>query len=60
MIVEDVFGYYGMGYFVVKAVSQYDYPAILAFTVIVGIAVIAANFVADLLYAAADPRVRLT
>lgn len=60
VIVEDVFAYHGMGYFTVQAVFNYDYTAILAFTVIVGVSVILANFIADLLYAAADPRVRLT
>ena len=60
VIIEDVFAYHGMGYFTVQAIFNYDYTAILAFTVIIGIAVIAANFVADLLYAVADPRVRLT
>jgi peptide/nickel transport system permease protein len=60
VIIEDVFAYHGMGFFSVQAIFNDDYTAILAFTTIVGISVIAANFVADLLYAAADPRVRLT
>jgi peptide/nickel transport system permease protein len=60
VIIEDVFTYYGMGYFTVQAIYYFDYPAILAVTLIVGIAVIAANLAADLLYAVADPRVRLT
>jgi peptide/nickel transport system permease protein len=60
VIIEDVFSYHGMGYFTVQAIYNDDYPAILAFTVITGIAVILANFVADVLYAMADPRVRLT
>ena len=60
VIIEDVFSYHGMGFFTVNAIYNDDYTAVLAFTVISGIAVIAANFVADLLYAVADPRVRLT
>lgn len=60
VIIEDIFSYYGMGYFTVQAIYNFDYPAILAITLIVGIAVILANLVADLLYAVADPRVRLT
>jgi len=60
VIVEDVFGYYGMGAFSVNAIFNFDYTAILAFTLVTGLAVIGANFVADILYAAADPRVRLT
>ncbi len=60
VIVEDVFAYYGMGYFTVQAIYFSDYPAILALVLITGLAVILANLIADLLYAAADPRVRLT
>jgi peptide/nickel transport system permease protein len=60
VIIEDVFAYHGMGYFTVQAIYNDDYPCILAFTIITGINVIVANFVADILYAVADPRVRLT
>lgn len=60
VVIEDVFAYHGMGYFTVNAVYNLDYPAILAFTVIIGFSVVAANLIADLLYAVADPRVRLT
>jgi peptide/nickel transport system permease protein len=60
VIIEDVFSYHGMGFFTVQAIFNDDYVAILAFTIIIGVSVILANFVADLLYAAADPRVRLT
>ena len=60
VVVEDVFDYHGMGWFTVNAIYNLDYPAILAFTILVGLSVIVANLAADLLYAAADPRVRLT
>jgi peptide/nickel transport system permease protein len=60
VIVEDVFFYHGAGWFTVNAIYNFDYPAILAFTVIIGLSVVVANLVADLLYAVADPRVRLT
>jgi len=60
VIVEDIFDYHGMGWFTVQAIYGLDYVAILAITVVVGITVILANFVADILYGLADPRVRLT
>jgi peptide/nickel transport system permease protein len=60
VVVEDVFDYHGMGWFTVQAIYNLDYPAIIAFTILVGLSVIIANLTADLLYAAADPRVRLT
>jgi len=59
VIVEDVFNYHGMGWWTVQAITNLDYVAILGFTIVIGIFVIVANFVADLLYAVADPRVRL-
>jgi peptide/nickel transport system permease protein len=59
VIVEDVFQYHGMGFFTVQAIFSLDNVAILALTVIIGISVIIANLVADILYGVADPRVRL-
>jgi len=59
ILVEEIFQYHGMGYFIYQAVLSLDYVAILAFTIIIGISVIVANLLADILYAVADPRVRL-
>jgi peptide/nickel transport system permease protein len=60
VIVEDIFDYHGMGWFTVQAIYGLDYVGILAITVIVGVSVIVANFVADVLYGLVDPRIRLT
>jgi peptide/nickel transport system permease protein len=60
VIIEDIFSYHGIGYFAVQAAYSLDYPALLATTIIVGVAVIVANFIADILYGVMDPRVRLT
>ncbi len=57
VVVEDIFDYHGMGYFVVQAVNNLDYIAILDTTIILGLAIIAANLVADILYGILDPRV---
>ncbi len=59
VIIESIFFYHGMGWFAVQAIYGLDYVAILAVTVIVGITVITANFIADVLYGFADPRIRL-
>jgi peptide/nickel transport system permease protein len=59
VIVEDIFGYHGIGWFTVQAVLSLDNVAILAITVIVGISVIVANLIADILYGVVDPRIRL-
>lgn len=60
VVVEDIYSYHGIGFFTVQAVYSFDYVALLALTVVFGIAIIVANLIADLLYAVADPRVRLT
>ena len=59
VIVEDVFQYHGIGFFLVEAIFSLDNVAILGLTVIIGISVIIANLVADILYGVADPRIRL-
>ncbi|MQL54357.1 ABC transporter permease [Acidianus ambivalens] len=59
VVVEDIFDYHGIGWFVTQAIESLDYIAVLDFTIIIGIAIIIANFIADLLYAVLDPRVKL-
>ncbi|MCL5665820.1 MAG: ABC transporter permease [Candidatus Thermoplasmatota archaeon] len=59
VIIEDVFAYHGMGWFIVQSIYSLDYIAILATTIIIAISVIIANLVADILYGILDPRVRI-
>jgi peptide/nickel transport system permease protein len=59
VVIEDIFQYHGMGYFITQAIESLDYTSILGTTVIVGIAIIIANLVADILYGVLDPRVRI-
>ena len=59
VIVEDIFSYHGIGFFTVQAILNLDNVAILAVAIIVGISVIIANLIADILYGVADPRIRL-
>jgi peptide/nickel transport system permease protein len=58
IFVEDIFSYPGMGEYAVGAALSLDYPAILATTLVYAIIIIAANFLADILYAVVDPRIR--
>jgi len=57
VIVEDIFDYHGMGWFIVQAIYSLDYIAILSTTVIIAISIIMANLAADILYGVIDPRV---
>jgi peptide/nickel transport system permease protein len=56
--VEWVFAWPGLGFMTLQAIDNNDYPLILATTALTGSLVIAGNFLADLLHAAVDPRVR--
>lgn len=59
VIIEDIFQYHGMGYFITVSIENLDYTAILGTTLVVGISIIISNLVADILYGILDPRVRL-
>jgi len=60
LIVETVFSWPGLGKVLTGSVSRRDFP-ILQFGVIAySFAVVGVNLVVDLLYAVADPRVRVT
>ena len=57
-IVESVFGWPGLGRMGMTAINNRDYPLIMAYTMLSCIVLIVGNFIADILYAAADPRVK--
>ncbi len=56
--IETVFSWPGLGGAIYEAVNRRDYPMLQASFLLLAISVIAANFVADLLYAYLDPRVQ--
>ena len=60
VVVEVVFGLGGIGQVSVQAVYQDNLPVIIGFVIIAAVFVVLANIVVDLLYAALDPRVRIT
>jgi len=60
VVVEVVFGLGGLGQVSVQAVYQDNLPVIVGFVIIAAVFVVIANIVVDLLYAALDPRVRIT
>jgi len=59
VLTEIVFSYPGIGDTLYQAVLNQDYPVIQAMFLIIALGVLGANFLADLLYAALDPRVRI-
>jgi peptide/nickel transport system permease protein len=59
IFVENVFGYPGLGQYVVTALYTQDFPGILAATIVFALTIVIGNLVADLLYAVVDPEIRL-
>jgi peptide/nickel transport system permease protein len=58
VVIEVVFSWPGMGRLLYNGILARDYPLVMAATFLFGVLVVAGNLVADLLYAAVDPRVR--
>ena len=59
IITENIFEYPGMGRFFLTAYGNGDFPELMPWMVIVVLAVIIFNLLADLSYAFLDPRIRL-
>lgn len=60
VITEYIFSLPGLGRMAINAVTDYDLPTLTAVTLLAASFIILANLVVDILYAAIDPRVRLT
>lgn len=58
VVIEVVFSWPGMGRLLYNGILARDYPLVMAATFLFGALVVAGNLVADMLYAAVDPRVR--
>jgi peptide/nickel transport system permease protein len=59
VITETIFQWPGMGLLAMRAVNGRDYPLILGIILVTACLVLISNLIADLLYAVADPRIRL-
>lgn len=60
VIMEQVFGYQGLGRAAIDAVSQFDLPMIVGIVLVSSTLIVIANLVVDVLYGVIDPRVRLS
>ncbi len=58
VLVEVVFGWPGMGRAIVDAITQRDYPVVMATSFLFAVMVVVGNLIADILYAVVDPRIR--
>jgi peptide/nickel transport system permease protein len=59
LLTEIVFSYPGQGYLLIQAVRSLDYPLIQGLFLTITLAVLAANFLVDLVYVWLDPRARV-
>jgi peptide/nickel transport system permease protein len=59
VLTESTFGLPGIGQFAIDAVNQNDLPKVLGVTMIGAFFIVFANVIVDVVYAFADPRVRL-
>lgn len=60
IVVEVVFAWPGLGRLVYNSVAARDYPVIQGAVLLIAVLFLAVNLLVDLLYAVADPRIRLS
>ena len=60
IITETVFAWPGVGRLVIQAIASRDYPLVQGCVLFIAAVYVSANFLADIVYAWLDPRVRLT
>lgn len=59
VVVETVFSWPGIGKLVVDSITRDDFPVVQGCILVLAMFVVFGNLIADVLYAVADPRVRL-
>lgn len=59
IMIEVIFSYQGLGYLTYEAVFAYDYPLLQAAFMLEAVAVIVANFIADMMLFRLDPRLKI-
>ena len=60
VFVEKIFGWHGIGEWFVQGIATQDTNIVVAITVFTGLTVLLAGLLSDVLYAALDPRVRVS
>jgi peptide/nickel transport system permease protein len=57
IVTETIFSWPGMGQAAIQATGQFDYPVLMGILTIGALVVVAANLLADIVYAVVDPRI---
>lgn len=58
VLIENLFVYPGMGYFFNAAITSRDYPLMQGIFIVITVAVVLANQLAEITYSVIDPRIR--
>jgi peptide/nickel transport system permease protein len=60
VVTETVFSYPGMGKLLIDSINRLDRPIIVAYLMLTVVIFVLINLLVDVLYAAIDPRIRLS
>jgi peptide/nickel transport system permease protein len=58
VIIEQIFAWPGMGTLAITAIFGRDYPVLMGFNLFIALTIVISSLVADVAYAAVDPRIR--
>lgn len=58
VVTETIFGWPGMGRYVVQSISYLDFPAMMGFTVFISIGYVIINLIVDLSYYVLNPQIK--
>ncbi|HET7705810.1 MAG TPA: ABC transporter permease [Thermoanaerobaculia bacterium] len=59
IITEQIFSWPGLGRLLISSITSRDYPQVQASILVIALTYIMVNFISDLLYGVADPRIKL-
>ena len=59
VIVEQLFGWSGLGWYICQSVANRDYPAVQGSVLIIAVVFVLINMLMDILYVILDPRIEL-
>ncbi|WP_373325133.1 ABC transporter permease [Halomicrobium urmianum] len=57
VVLEEIFSYPGLGYYLIEAVNANDYPLMMGCFLIITVTLVVAVYVADMTYGLIDPRI---
>jgi len=58
ILIETIFNYKGLGFYLFRGIQARDYPLMMAVFILITISIVIAMFVADVTYGWVDPRVK--